>query len=97
MVLRGSLVVTGRHYAGKTMYGLRHVLWYAGKGSAKLANLKAPVQGIFALRDSWITKDLVQSFENQMKELKKPISISWLMPIMPLRIPVTQSMMKPQR
>jgi carboxymethylenebutenolidase len=47
------------------------------KDVKRLSTLNAPVLGIFASRDGWITKPIVEEFENHMKELKKPVSINW--------------------
>ncbi len=67
-----AAIMLGKQAKGCVMYyGMPE------KDPAKLANLKAPVQGIFALQDGWITKEIVESFEKQMREMKKPISISW--------------------
>lgn len=43
----------------------------------RIEMLRAPVQGIFALNDVWITKPIVEEFELQMKELNKPVSVTW--------------------
>ena len=43
----------------------------------KLSTLNAPVFGIFALKDEWITKTIVEAFEAKMKELQKPVTINF--------------------
>jgi carboxymethylenebutenolidase len=47
------------------------------KDTNKLSTLNAPVLGIFASRDGWITKPVVDEFEKQMKDLKKPVTVTW--------------------
>ncbi len=66
-----AAILLGKQAKGCVMYyGMPE------KDPAKLARLSAPVLGIFASRDGWITKPVVESFEKQMKELKKPVSIT---------------------
>lgn len=47
------------------------------KDEAKLKKFNAPVLGIFALRDGWINKPVVDEFEQKMKSLNKTISLHW--------------------
>lgn len=42
----------------------------------RLKNLKAPVLGIFAKRDNWITPEKVKEFEKVMKQTKKKLTVS---------------------
>jgi carboxymethylenebutenolidase len=41
----------------------------------KLATLEAPVLGIFASKDKWITPAIVDTFESQLKEMDKAVDI----------------------
>ncbi|MGZ4043747.1 MAG: dienelactone hydrolase family protein [Bacteroidia bacterium] len=41
----------------------------------KLKSLHAPVLFVWAEQDKWINKDIVTSFENKMKELKKSLEV----------------------
>jgi carboxymethylenebutenolidase len=43
----------------------------------KLAPERAKVLGIFATKDDWITKEIVSTFEKNMKDLKKDITIRY--------------------
>lgn len=43
--------------------------------SAKLKDLNAPVLGIFAKQEKWITPEVVGKFEQAMKSLNKPIEV----------------------
>lgn len=43
----------------------------------KIKSLKAPVLGLFAQKDNWITPEKVNTFEKQMKENGKEISIKF--------------------
>jgi carboxymethylenebutenolidase len=45
--------------------------------AARLSKLQAPVLGLFALRDNWINKPMVEKFQNQMKELNKSVTVHW--------------------
>ncbi len=45
------------------------------KDEKKLKTLSAPVLGLFASQDNWITKELVADFEMKMKANKKEITI----------------------
>ena len=47
------------------------------KDEAKLKDFDAPVLGIFATNDGWINKEVVTTFEKQMRGLNKSISIHW--------------------
>lgn len=47
------------------------------KDSERLKNLNGPVLGIFALKDGWINKPMIETFEKQMAELKKPLTVKW--------------------
>jgi carboxymethylenebutenolidase len=47
------------------------------KDEAKLKNLNVPVLGIFATKDGWINREVVDAFEDQMKSLNKKVSIHW--------------------
>ncbi|TXC81489.1 dienelactone hydrolase family protein [Luteibaculum oceani] len=44
---------------------------------SKLAKINAPVLGLFAEHDGWITKELVDKFEDRMRGLEKDITIVW--------------------
>lgn len=43
----------------------------------QLSKLKAPVLGHFATRDAFITKDVVQRFEANMRQAGKPLELHW--------------------
>lgn len=43
--------------------------------SEKLQKLNGPVLGLFAKKDAWITPEVVQKFEKQMKDLGKTITV----------------------
>ncbi|NND76778.1 MAG: dienelactone hydrolase family protein [Flavobacteriales bacterium] len=45
------------------------------KDPAKLKNLSADVLGIFASQEQWITPEVVQQFEKNMKLLNKPLTV----------------------
>jgi carboxymethylenebutenolidase len=47
------------------------------KDIAKIKTLRAPVLGIFAKQDGWVTPAVVNEFETTMKENKKNISVRW--------------------
>lgn len=67
-----AAILLGKQATGCVMYyGMPE------KDPKKLSMLNAPVLGIFAARDGWITKPVVDDFENQMKELGKPVTINW--------------------
>ena len=67
-----AAIISGKQAKGCVMYyGMPE------KDVKRLESLHAPVLGIFALRDGWITKPIVEDFEKQMKQLNKNISISF--------------------
>lgn len=43
----------------------------------KLKTLKAPVLGIFAKKDGWITPKVVEEFERNMKGAQKTLTVRW--------------------
>lgn len=47
------------------------------KDEAKLKKFNAPVLGIFATRDGWINKPVVDEFESKMKSLNKSVTLHW--------------------
>lgn len=47
------------------------------KDLQKIKSISAPVLGLFASQDGWITKDIVGAFENTMKENKKEIRVEF--------------------
>lgn len=47
------------------------------KDEAKLKKFNAPVLGIFATRDGWINKPVVDEFEQKMKSLNKTATFHW--------------------
>ena len=47
------------------------------RSAEELATLKGPVQGHFATRDGWITKEMVDGFEAQMAKAGKPLTSYW--------------------
>ncbi len=47
------------------------------KDPDRLAQIQAPVLGFFAEQDTWITHDLVDTFEDRMRALEKDIEIHW--------------------
>jgi carboxymethylenebutenolidase len=47
------------------------------KDEAKLKKFNAPVLGIFATRDGWINKPVVDEFEQKMKSLNKTVTLHW--------------------
>lgn len=63
--------------AGKQSKGC--VIYYGmpEKDSGKLKSIESPVLGIFASKDGWINKPIVDEFEKQMKELKKTLTVKW--------------------
>ena len=67
-----AAILSGKQAKGCVMY-------YGSpeKEMGKLSMLQAPVLGIFATNDNWITKQMVDDFEKQMNELKKPVTIAW--------------------
>ncbi|HMT28778.1 MAG TPA: dienelactone hydrolase family protein [Bacteroidia bacterium] len=63
--------------AGKQSKGC--VMYYGmpEKDLNKLKTLESPVLGIFASKDGWINKPIVDDFEKQMKSLNKPLTVKW--------------------
>jgi carboxymethylenebutenolidase len=53
------------------------VVFYGGHPNIKpdLANLKAPVLGIYGERDGWITPQVVHDLEQKLKSLGKQIEV----------------------
>ncbi|MCI0708036.1 MAG: dienelactone hydrolase family protein [Ignavibacteriae bacterium] len=47
------------------------------KDVERLKTLNAPVLGIFAKRDGWLTPALVGEFEKTMKDISKPLTMKW--------------------
>jgi len=47
------------------------------RSAEELASLKGPVQGHFATRDGWITKEMVDGFEAQMAKAGKSLTRYW--------------------
>lgn len=47
------------------------------KDETKLKKFNVPVLGIFASRDGWINKEVVDGFEKQMKSLNKKLDLHW--------------------
>jgi carboxymethylenebutenolidase len=47
------------------------------KDEAKLKKFNAPVLGIFATRDGWINKPVVDEFQSKMKSLNKTATFHW--------------------
>ncbi len=45
--------------------------------AADLARLEGPVLGHFASRDNWITRDMVATFEGEMKQAGKAFQSHW--------------------
>jgi carboxymethylenebutenolidase len=43
----------------------------------KLKNLHAPVLGIFAEKDAWITRDVVSGFDKSFRPLKRKYELKW--------------------
>ncbi|MBK8661021.1 MAG: dienelactone hydrolase family protein [Ignavibacteriales bacterium] len=43
----------------------------------KLKNLYAPVLGIFAEKDAWITRDVVNGFDKSFRPLKRKYELKW--------------------
>jgi carboxymethylenebutenolidase len=65
-------MIAGSKSAGCVMYyGMPE------KDEAKLKKFNAPVLGIFASRDGWVNREVVDAFEKQMKVLKKDIDVHW--------------------
>ncbi|MDQ3050517.1 MAG: dienelactone hydrolase family protein [Bacteroidota bacterium] len=69
--LQAAIIMGSRAKGCVMYYGMPE------KNPEKLKLIQAPVLGIFATRDSWITKPVVEAFEAQMKEMKKPVTITW--------------------
>jgi carboxymethylenebutenolidase len=63
--------------AGKNSVGC--VMYYGTpeKDMERIKMLNAPVLGIFASKDTWITKEIVDKFESDMKAAGKQITIQW--------------------
>ncbi|MBK8176850.1 MAG: dienelactone hydrolase family protein [Rhodospirillales bacterium] len=43
----------------------------------RLARLNGPVLGHFATRDTWITKTMVDTFEAEMRQADRPLTVYW--------------------
>ncbi len=69
--LQAAIIIGNRAKGCVMYYGMPE------KNPEKLKMLQAPVLGIFAARDGWITKPVVEAFETQMNEMKKPVTITW--------------------
>ncbi len=63
--------------AGTNLKGC--VIYYGmpEKDSKRIQNLSGPVLGIFASKDGWINKPVVEEFEKQMKAANKKIEVKW--------------------
>jgi carboxymethylenebutenolidase len=65
-----AAITLGRNAAGCVIYyGMPE------DDTERLKTVQADVLGIFATREKYITPEIVQKFENNMKSLKKPITI----------------------
>jgi carboxymethylenebutenolidase len=67
--LQGSILAGKQGKACVMYYGMPE------KDKEKLKGLKADVLGIFAKKDGWISTEIVDNFEKEMKGLKKGITI----------------------
>ncbi|MBK9257059.1 MAG: dienelactone hydrolase family protein [Saprospiraceae bacterium] len=67
--LKSSILLEEKAVACVIYYGM------PVQNEAELKQLKAPVLGIFATQDGWITQKVVQDFEDQMKTLGKSVDI----------------------
>jgi len=63
--------------AGKQSKGC--VMYYGPPedNASRLATLNGPVLGIFASKDGWINKPMIDAFELQMRELNKSLTVHW--------------------
>lgn len=63
--------------AGKQTKGC--VMYYGmpEKDTERLKKLNGPVLGIFAMKDGWINKPLIETFEQQMAAAKKSLTVKW--------------------
>lgn len=59
--------------------GVGCVMYYGmpEKSPDKLKMLSAPVLGLFAEKDGWITRELVGNFEATMKKMNKPLTVKF--------------------
>jgi carboxymethylenebutenolidase len=67
--LQGSLISNEYTKATVMYYGMPE------KDTARIKTIKAPVLGIYANKDKWITPKVMQDFEKSMKEADKTITI----------------------
>jgi carboxymethylenebutenolidase len=67
--LQSSLLAGKQAVACVMYYGMPE------KDAAKLKDLNAPVLGLFAKKDGWITPAVAAEFEKTMKTLSKPITV----------------------
>ncbi len=67
--LRASLLAESQAAACVIYYGM------PVQGADNLANLRTNVLGIFATQDGWVTPEVVETFEEDMKEAGKDLSV----------------------
>ncbi len=67
--LQAALMAEEKNYGCVVYYGMPE------KDTARLATLSAPVLGIFARRDAWITPALVQEFKSNMQVSGKELEL----------------------
>jgi len=69
--LQASLLAGKQAVACVIYYGMPE------KDADRLKTLNAPVLGIFAKQDGWLTPALVGEFEKTMNDIKKPLTMKW--------------------
>lgn len=67
--LQAALMEEDKNYGCVVYYGMPEA------DSGKLATLKAPVLGIYAKKDKWITPEVVQSFKKNMQSVSKELIV----------------------
>jgi carboxymethylenebutenolidase len=67
--LQAALMAGSRNYGAVVYYGMPE------KDTAKLATLEAPVLGIYAKRDAWISPAVVSQFQADMKSAGKLLTV----------------------
>lgn len=65
-------ILAGKQGAGCVMY-----YGFPEKNADRLKMLQAPVLGIFAEKDDYITPEIVKAFEKNMQQLGKPVTIKF--------------------
>lgn len=67
--LQAALMAESRNYGCVVYYGMPE------KDTARLSTLEAPVLGIYAKKDAWISPAIVKDFQERMKSVGKTLTV----------------------